>query len=356
MAVPTKEEVNVSEQEKIVAEEYSELSSVQFSAQYTAEQEPPQEPEPAAPEQQLTEQAQQEQEEMTRRDREILAALDEVLQKNSAQRKEPVRTKRFPEDVGKLAVGVVGKGAGVLSLALTLVFMGIVLVCVTISAEPDYLLIAKLSPIAAVLLGAELLLNWFASGKQLRVNIPCVCIIAAIVAGCCAMSAALNKSETTEKSVFSSRIVEAEIYEASYKQLRHSADILELTVKADLIPDSEKKSMDNLTAGDKVEISAVLDGNYMNPREFAAECRRIIEVYEDLDIPVMSYHFSSETRLSSFSLDVEGLFQQNMTEEELTSLVRHIYVEDYDYIADLEDISEETSETAENAETAETIE
>lgn len=356
MAVPTKEEVNVSEQEKIAAEEYSELSSVQFSAQYTAEQEPPQEPEPAAPEQQLMEQAQQEQEEMTRRDREILAALDEVLQKNSAQRKEPVRTKRFPADVGKLAVGVVGKGAGVLSLALTLVFMGIVLVCVTISAEPDYLLIAKLSPIAAVLLGAELLLNWFASGKQLRVNIPCVCIIAAIVAGCCAMSAALNKSETTEKSVFSSRIVEAEIYEASYKQLRHSADILELTVKADLIPDSEKKSMHTLTAGDKVEISAVLDGNYMNPREFAAECRRIIEVYEDLDIPVMSYHFSSETRLSSFSLDVEGLFQQNTTEEELTSLVRHIYVEDYDYIADLEDISEETSETAENAETAETIE
>lgn len=356
MAVPTKEEVNVSEQEKIAAEEYSELSSVQFSAQYTAEQEPPQEPEPAAPEQQLTEQAQQEQEEMTRRDREILAALDEVLQKNSAQRKEPVRTKRFPADVGKLAVGVVGKGAGVLSLALTLVFMGIVLVCVTISAEPDYLLIAKLSPIAAVLLGAELLLNWFASGKQLKVNIPCVCIIAAIVTGCCAMSAALNKSETTEKSVFSSRIVEAEIYEASYKQLRHSADILELTVKADLIPDSEKKSMDTLTAGDKVLISAVLDGNYMNPREFAAECRRIIEVYEDLDIPVMSYHFSSETRLSSFSLDVEGLFQQNMTEEELTSLVRHIYVEDYDYIADLEDISEETSETAENAETAETIE
>ena len=359
MTVPAKEKEEikdgVAEQTADLEENYAELDPVQFSAQYAAQQGeiPLTEPQPADPVQDLTEQEFAQQEEMTRRDREILAALDEVLQKNSAQNREANAPKRSRTDIRKLVVCTVKNGAGVLSLALTMIFMGIVLVCVTLSSQPDYLLIAKLSPIAAVLLGIELMLSWFLNRKRLRINIPCVGIIAVIVAGCCTLSGALDRSEAVAVQEQNARVVEAEIYEASYKRLRHSADILELTIKADLLPASKQKSMETLAVGDTVEISAVLDGNYSSPREFAAECSAVIGVYKDLDIPVTNYHFSSETRLSSFALDVEGLFQQDMTEEELTSLVRHIYVEDYDYIQDLEDFQEETAESAESMKTTE---
>ncbi len=364
MSVPTKEDLE--ERQDAETEDLSELDPVQFSAQFSAVavsvQEKPQPEAADAPETgqellQQMEQAEQAQsvqtaqsvqsdmEEITRRDREILAALDEVLQKNSVHSREPRRRIRSPINFGRLAVGTVRKGAGYLSLALTLIFMGITLVCVMISPEPDYLLIAKLSPIAAVIVGVEMVLSWFVSGKRLRINIPCVCVIAVVVIGCCAMSAALNRSDIEGRTEYSGRVIEAEIYEASYKQLRHSADILELSVSTDLNPDSAGKSMETLSAGDRVEITAVFDGSYTNPREFAEECRRVIKAYQELKIPVMSFHFSAQTRLSSFRLDVDGLFQQDMTAEELTELVRHIYIEDYDYIHDLEDITEETSES-----------
>lgn len=357
MSTPTKERITEEEQENKAPESHEELSSVQYSAQFIAGQAPGEieektnaSAEEAIPQEDFIEQAAREQDEITRRDREILAALDEVLQKNSIRSREPLRRKRRPFNWGKLAVGTVRKGAGLLSLALTLVFMGVVLVCVLISGEPDFLLIAKLAPIAAVFMGAELLLSWFVSGRKLRINIPCICITTAVVIGCCILSSALNKNDIVGKEDYNNRIVAAEIYDASYRELRHSADISKLTVTADLNPDSSKKSMETLSAGDTVEITAVLNGSYSNPREFAAECRSIMEVYKELEIPVMNFHFSAETRLSSFSLDVEGLFQQDYSGEELVGLVRYIYVEDYDYIQDLEDFTEETSETVENNE------
>lgn len=352
MAVPTKEQLTEMEASEAAQEVSEELSAVQFQERLAAEQEQTAVPEESqefsgeAPQENIIEQAAREQEEMTRRDREILAALDEVLQKNSVRSREPLRRTRRPVNWGRIAVGTVRKGAGFLSLALTLIFMGVVLVCVMISAEPDYLLIAKLSPIAAVLVGAEMLLSWFVSGRKLRINIPCVCITAVIVAGCCIMSAALNKSDISGREEYNDRIVAAEIYAASYKELRHSADIMSLTVTADLNPDSRTKSIETLSAGDIIEITAVLDGNYSDPREFAAECRSVMDVYKELGIPVMNYRFSAETRLSSFKLDVQGMFQQDLTVEELAGLVRYIYVEDYDYIQDLEDIAEEETETS----------
>ncbi len=355
MAVPTKEQLIENEAADAAQEFSGELSAVQFQERLAAEQEQTsvqgetQEISGDTAQEDLIERAAREQDEMTRRDREILAALDEVLQKNNISSREPLHRKRRTVNWGKAAVGTVRKGAGFLSLALTLIFMGVALVCVMISAEPDYLLIAKLSPVAAALVGGELLLSWFVSGKKLRINIPCVCITAVIVAGCCIMAAALNKSDISGREEYNDRVVAAEIYDASYKELRHSADIMTLTVTADLNPDRKTKSMETLSAGDCIEITAVLDGNYSDPTEFAAECRSIMDVYKELEIPVMNYRFSAETRLAGFRLDVEGLFQQDYSKEELADLVRYIYVEDYDYIPDLEDITEETEESEESA-------
>lgn len=331
--MPTEQELKEKEQE--------ELSDIQFSAhiteEFTAEMT---EPAPDnAPEQPLPE------DEFSQRDREILAALDEMLQKNSAPPREQPRKRR--PDFRRLTIGTMKRGAGVLSLAVTLIVMGITLMCLLISGTPDLTLLIRISPIAAVLLGAEILLSWLASGRKIRIHIPCVCADAAVVIGCCILAAVLSGNITETEQEFSNRAAEAMIYDKAYPLLKHTADISALTVDADLNLEGGKKRTDDVIASaDDISINVALDGNYLSPAEFAAECGGIIRVFGDLDIPVDGFSFTAETRLMSFTLDIEGKFQQEYTDEKLTELVRYVFIEDYDYIQDLADFTEETSEAA----------
>ena len=165
MAVPTKEAGRTEPRDGAAPE----LSSIQFSAQFTEEITESQEPQPdtaditetpgipgipdmpgALPEDDILSQAELAQQETARRDQEILDALDKVLQqtgaRSSAPRKKP---QKLPQRALKFTMGTVKSGAGLVSLALTLVFLGIVTLCVLLSGSPDFLLIAKLAPISA---------------------------------------------------------------------------------------------------------------------------------------------------------------------------------------------------------------
>lgn len=342
MAVPTKEE---SKEE--LKSEIPELSSMQFSAQFTEriieEAAEPESTDAPASGEDILEQAELAQQETARRDQEILDALDKVLQQTGA-RPQNVRKQKPPRrNVLKFTMGTVKSGAGLVSLALTLIFLGIVTMCVLISGSSDYLLIAKLAPLAAVFVGAELLLSWFVSGRRLRIHVPCICITAAIVVASCILSASLNREETQSREVQSGRIIAAQIYEQSYKELCRTVDISTLSVEADLSSGSGK-TWDTLSAGDIVDISVEFSGTYSSIREFAQECRTVIAAYKNMGIPVSHFSFVSESRLTSFRLEIDGMFQQDMDVEELADMVNYIYYEDYDYIEDLEDITEDTAE------------
>ncbi len=285
-----------------------------------------------------------EQEEINRRDREILAALDEVLirQNIRAKQQEPQAVKQAE----KIAIGVVRKGAGVVSLSLVLIFMGVVMLACLFSSTPDYMLPMKLSPLAAILIGLELLVNYMMSRKNFRVNIPCVCIATLIVVGCCIMGSALNNSYSKTKTEYNNRTAAAEIYERSYKELRYVADISRLMVEVELNPDGlgKEKGIEALTADDMVNIKVEFDGTYHTPKDFAGECKKIIDAYRIMGIQVSNYSFVSESRFSDFRLNIDGKFQQDYTEDELSDLVNYIYIED-NFVEDLDDfIAETTSE------------
>ncbi len=292
-----------------------------------------------------TEEAARLQAEMDARDKEFLAALDKVLEK-SGVRSQPVRRQQEPQ-IERFAVGMVKKGVGVISLALILVMMGVVLVCCLFSSAPDFLLPLKLSPIAAVLLGLELLVGSITSGKRFRVHIPSIIILAVIVVGCCVMATVMNNSYNATKTEYNNRTVAAEIYDSSYKELKYVADISALEVKVDLNPDGSgvQKGMSSLGSDDFVTINATLAGSYANPAAFAKECKGIIDGYRFLGIPVTDFHFVNEGRLHRYSLDVQGKFIQDYSESRLTELVNHVYLEDYDYIEDLEDFIGESGES-----------
>ncbi len=288
------------------------------------------------------------QEELDERDRHILAALDEMLAKNNPQPKKP------PEESGieKFCVGMVRKGAGIISLSLILIFMGIVVICCLFSPDPDYLLPLKLSPVAAVLIGLELLVYHLASGRKFRIHIPAIVISALIVAGCCTMAVVLNSSYTESKEEYNNRSVAAQIYEKGYYELRHAANIEEISVEVELNPDggANKAGIDALSADDTVVINVVFSGSYSDPEDFASECKTVIDGYRFLGIPVTDFHFSNDSRFHSYRLDVNGLFMQDYTESQLADKVNHVYIEDFDYVDDLEDFIVETAETSETTE------
>lgn len=287
--------------------------------------------------------------ELEARDRSILDALDQMLARQAPPQKKPQ-----PEEssLEKFCIGMVRKGAGVISLSLVLIIMGIAVICCFFSPAPDYLILLKLSPIAAVLIGLELLVYQLASRSKFRINIFALAISALIIAGCCTMAVLLNGSYTESTEAYNNRSIAAEIYERGYHELRHAADIEEISVQVELNPDGTANisGIDALSADDIVNITVTFCGNYADPKEFASECKTIIDGYRFLGIPVTSFCFISETKLSSFRLDVNGLFMQDYSEAELAEKVHHIYIENVDSLKDLEDNELETQETRETTE------
>lgn len=293
-------------------------------------------------------------EEMLQRDSDLIDSLTALLDRHSAPLPEPAAPPpQKPEEspAAKFCFGMVRKGVGVVSLGLILIFMGIVLLCCLFSSEPDYLLPLKLSPACAVLVGLELLLHYLTSGARFRVHIPCLCISAALVVGCCIMATALDKSYRESKEEYTNRTISAQLYDTSYQNLQYITDIERLTIEADINPggDTAKNGIKGLSTDDYISISAVLRGGFSSPLDFAEECKKIINCYVVLEIPITEYHFTYESRLARFYLDVEGKFMQDLTAEELGTKVSYVYVEDYDYIEDLEDFvdPDESTETAE---------
>ena len=284
--------------------------------------------------------------EIEQRDREFLDALDEVLTNRVKQKKQEEHS--HEKALERFTVGVVKKGVGVISLSLILVFMGVVMICCLFSSAPDYLLPLKLSPVAAILIGLELLISNITNQGHFRVNIPSICISALVVVGCCAMCVALNNSYSMQKVEYNNRSIAAEIYDSSYKELRYVAQIATLTVDVDLNPDNSGRTqgIESLSYDDYVTITAELSGDYANPKEFAYECKAIIDCFRIMGIPITDYHFKNESLLHSFKLDVIGKYEQDYSESELVDMVNHVYLEDYDYIEDLEDFIDYTEETA----------
>lgn len=277
-------------------------------------------------------------------DKKLLAALDEALERHTAKQKssEP--------RVEKIAGRIAKKGAGFVSLALILMFLGVVMIVCLFSPAHDYTLPLKLSPICAVIVGIEILTNYMLTRGRFRINIPSMAACALLVVGCCVMCVALDKSSGEKKEEYNNRTVAAEIYDASYRELRHIADIESLEVEVDLNPDGSgaAKGIDSLKTDDIVNITVNFAGVINTPKEFASNCKKIIDGYRIMGINVTNFYFVNESALHSYKLDVEGRYAQDFSESRFLEKVDHIYLDNMHYIEDLEDIDYENSDSSES--------
>ncbi len=290
-----------------------------------------------------------EQAELQEQDKKLLAALDEVLEKRTREmREQQSRTRSKGE---RLAATVVKKGVGFVSLGLIMVFLGIVMIICLFSSAPDFLIPLKLSPICIILIGIELLLNQLMTRGHFRINIPSLVISALLVVGCCFMCVKLNGTYQEDKEEYNNRSIAAEIYDRSYKELRYVADIASLDIDVDLNPDGtgRTKGVDALASDDRVNVTVEFSGTYNSPKAFAADCKKIIDGYRIMGINITNFYFKNTGAFHSFNLDVEGKYAQDYNESKLTEIVDYMYLEDIDYMDDLEDYKDETEETSDAA-------
>lgn len=277
-------------------------------------------------------------------DKKLLDALDEVLEKRA--RREVYERKRPQTKSERFAAEIVNRGVGIVSLGLILIFLGVVMIITLFSKEPDYYLPLKLSPIAAILVGIEILFNQMITKGRFKINVPSLIVSGVLTVGCCAAGVLMNQSFKEEAIEYNSRTIAAEIYDRTYKELRNCADIETVEITVDLNPDglAVTKGLEALAAGDKIVVNMTFGGGFVDPRAFAADCKQIIEGYRIMGINVSDFHFYNESAFNTYSLDVIGKYVQDYSETELTEMVNHIYIEDYSYLEDLVDLEEETSE------------
>ncbi len=282
--------------------------------------------------------------ELGERETKLLAALDEVLEKRSGKY-EPPPVPPEPK-VQKIARGIAKKGVGFVSLGLILIFLGIVMICCLFSKSPDYMLPLKLSPICAILIGIEILCNHMITRGHFKINYLSIIISVLLVVGCCVLFISLGNNASQKREEYTNRSIAAEIYDLSYKELRHIADIEELTVDVDMNPDATRviKGPESLSTEDNVNIRVKFAGVINTPKEFAANCKKIIDGYRFMGISVTNFYFENESQLHSYKLNVEGKYAQDYSESRLMEKVSHIYLDDMNYFEDLKDYVDESSE------------
>lgn len=280
-------------------------------------------------------------------DKKLLDALDEVLEKRSQRERSP-QAKRPLTKSERLTAGIVNKGVGIVSLGLILIFLGVVMIVTLFSKEPDYFLPLKLSPVAAILVGIEILFNQMIARGRFKINIPSIIISGALTVGCCAAGVLMNSSYKQDTIEYNSRTIAAEIYDRTYKELRNCADLKSVEAIVDLNPEGTAitKGLDALSAGDKIVMNIEFGGGFADPRAFASDCKKIIEGYRIMGINVTDFHFYNETAFNTYSLDVIGKYVQDYSDTRLTEMVNHIYIEDFSFLEDLPDLEEEENDAS----------
>lgn len=279
-------------------------------------------------------------------DEKLLRALDEVLEKRSRQA-EAGQQKRPHSKSERAAEAIRKKGVGFISLGLILIFLGFVMFTTLSSSAPNYTLLLKLSPVCAILIGAEILITCIVTRGRFRVNVISLLISILLVVLCCILCMKLGGEYKEEVVEYNNRTIAGEIYDRSYEKLNGIADINKVEVSVNLNPDGtgKKKGIEALSAGDIVNVNVELGGIFNSPKNFAADCKRIIDSYHEMGINITNFSFKNKSKLRAYSLEVEGQFAQDFDVSRLLEMVNYVYIEDFNYIEDLEDYIEDPEQS-----------
>lgn len=258
--------------------------------------------------------------------------------------RERVAVKKLNKHAGIFVL----RGAGAVSMCVSAAVMAIVLMLCLFIPDFDVTLIAKLSPIAAILTAAELLFAFVKCKNGVRVNVICIAVSFAIMAGCLVGGITAGSGYEEEEKASVEQRLESEIYSACYSELKYVSSIS--TFRSDVVLNSFSPQKDytinSIGLSDSVNVEIIYKSFSGSKKSFAEQCRTIMDTFRMLNIPVTTYMFSCEDEFSRLSLFIEGKYQQDYSSDELVQLTHEIVAIDRNYIEDVvtEHVSSEDTE------------
>ncbi len=230
---------------------------------------------------------------------------------------------------------------GVISAAASLIFMGIALL-ISLSSPIGAYSAIKLAPVMLIFLGAEIVFA-IVRRKSLRIKVDLrsIIIIAALIILTSVLSiVSVNSSAGNGERLYAEQRIQnmlaSRLHDTIAKDYIRSVDI-----ETQLFGENAEmyETPADLTDGDVINLTVYFSDAQMPIRDFAAECRDILDDINKLSYNFGQINFIADDTVNHYTLDVDWHYQSGYSADRLAALVN--YFGDGISDNDIPDISEE---------------
>lgn len=246
---------------------------------------------------------------------------------------------------------------GTLTLGLTLIVCGALLLATLVSPSLDIITILRFSPVVLILLGVEMLVSAIRPGEKLRYDwlSILVCFVLLCGAGCAAVAPTLLNYIGPGRSTAQNRL-NRELREQVYEALSPACpEIYDATVQLYLADgltaeESERLTLATLPADDVsfCRLYVTLNGPYADGTAFAADCRKVLDAVQESGLYFTEFQFDDlqDSDGPHYCLTLDGVWKQNAGVASLARSVQTEYWYDGCIYDSLEGWQQATAETA----------
>ena len=239
---------------------------------------------------------------------------------------------------------------GTMTMGLTLVIVGVLLL-IYFFHPFDLLWIIRFSPVLLIVLGVEILWQYFANrGQNLRYDFLgtffCLMIICAGLGASSLYPLFLKYGNNWRLE----EMADSQIYDQLYEDLS-DLPILSLEVNTSLVsvtPETQSFTIDHLSDADHVGLYITLKETE-NQQTFAAQVRTLLDRLEGYDYPNLSVVVDADYPGGEYTLSLYDRFMQKLSAQELA---QYISVDDY---GDEEEYPQEAIEQTEQMTVGESV-
>lgn len=215
---------------------------------------------------------------------------------------------------------------GVLSAAVSLIFMGIALLISVISSPIGAYAAIKISPVMLVFLGAEILFAVLRRHSlRIRIDIKSIIVIVCLMAISSVLSvvSVVSSAGTGERVYAEQRIqnmLANELRDTIAKDYIRSVDI-----ETQLFGENAEmyNTPADLTDGDIINLTVNFSDAQMTIREFAKECKDIITDLHELSYNFGTVTFVADDIINHYMLTVDWHYQSGLDTDKLAGFVNY---------------------------------
>lgn len=252
-----------------------------------------------------------------------VAPRQKTAREQRREEKERMRCYRAEKKMEKDSLPV--RRVGTFTMGLVMVLTGIFVIYWLVNPTSDPSFLAYFAPAILIMLGCEILYNYFFhQDARFKYDILSGIICFFLVCGCGGLAVLPMAYEYfgPERHITESRL-EQEIYDVCYDRLQQRDDITGLYANVHLegVTYDEAMTYQDIASYDFVEIRIHMKNQFQSKEQYAAACQSVMQVINDSGVTYQYVHFDTgaEGRYSlSFYRDK---FSQRQSVQELAEQV-----------------------------------